>query len=112
MVLYLGGVVPVSLVGSVSAAVTDVPKLVLPAGPVSSLTAAKAYETLEERDAQIRKSKFVCLCVSVSVVSLCVCVCVCVCVRACGHAPLCVSVYANYVCVCNIFTPPTFVMIH
>ena len=73
MVLYLG-VVPVSLVGSVSATVTDIPKLVLPVGPVSSLTAAKAYEILEERDAQIRKSKCVCVCV-------CVCVCLCRCLH-------------------------------
>ena len=88
------GVVPVSLVGSVPTAVTDLPKPVLPVGPVSSLTAAKAYEILEERDAQIRKSKFMCTCVRVYVyvcvcvcvcVCMCVCVCVCVCVRACIH---------------------------
>ena len=51
------GVAPVSLVANVSSAVVDIPKPVLPAGPVSSLTAARAYEVLEERDTQIRKSK-------------------------------------------------------
>ena len=48
--------------GTVSSTVA---KPSLPPGPTSSLTAAQAYEALEERDTQIRKSN--------CVVVLCVC---------------------------------------
>ena len=74
----------------------------LPTGPASSLmTAAQAYEALEERDTQIRKSNCVVLCVCVCVCACCVCVyvcmcvcvcCVCACVLACMHACLIIIV--------------------
>jgi len=66
----------VSLVGSSSSAVPDIPKPLLRVSTGSSLTAAQAYEALEERDTQIRKSNCIILCV-------CMCMCVRVCVRAC-----------------------------
>ena len=65
-----------SLVGSSSSAVPDIPKPLLRVSAGSSLTAAQAYEALEERDTQIRKSNCIILCV-------CMCMCVRVCVRAC-----------------------------
>ena len=61
-----------SLVANVSSAVVDIPKPVLPAGPVSSLTAARAYEILEERDTQIRKSKCLSVCLSVVCILGCI----------------------------------------
>ena len=62
-----------SLVASSSSAVPDIPKPLLRLSAGSSLTAAQAYEALEERDTQIRKSNYIVVCV-------CVCVCQFVCV--------------------------------